>query len=324
MEYSNTDAIRRALAALSAAERAELFAEIATQDAKTELDAVLAGRTPACPSCGAEDPFRWGHTQAGTPRFRCRGCKRTFNALTGTTAEGLHQREKWIPYLEGMATGETLTAAAARVGISLETSWRWRHRFAAGLIAEPGEPAQGVVEEDETFVRESEKGSWLRRLAKADPSAPKPSRPSHKRGTRASKPGISSEQRAIVSIRERGSRKARNAVLTHLAANDMAVALAAEVAKDATLIADGSTIAARAAALVDLAPISVPGGRRGAIPDHHIQPVNSYHSQLKGWLRRFRGVATRWLPKYVGWHAVVWTSGIALSGTEMLRIALAV
>lgn len=38
--------------------------------------------------------------------------------------------------------------------------------------------------------------------------------------------------------------------------------------------------------------------RRGA---WHIQNVNADHSQLKGWLQRFRGVATSYLPNYLGW-----------------------
>jgi hypothetical protein len=33
----------------------------------------------------------------------------------------------------------------------------------------------------------------------------------------------------------------------------------------------------------------------------HIQNVNNYHGKLKGWISRFRGVATKNLHNYVGW-----------------------
>ena len=33
----------------------------------------------------------------------------------------------------------------------------------------------------------------------------------------------------------------------------------------------------------------------------HVQNVNAYHSRLKNWIRRFRGVTTCYLPKYLGW-----------------------
>ena len=35
---------------------------------------------------------------------------------------------------------------------------------------------------------------------------------------------------------------------------------------------------------------------------YHIQNVNNYDSRLKGWMRRFNGVATRYLDSYLGWH----------------------
>ena len=37
---------------------------------------------------------------------------------------------------------------------------------------------------------------------------------------------------------------------------------------------------------------------RGAI---HVQNVNRYHSHFKTWLTRFNGVASRYLPNYLGW-----------------------
>jgi len=34
---------------------------------------------------------------------------------------------------------------------------------------------------------------------------------------------------------------------------------------------------------------------------YHIQNVNAYHSRLKQWMKRFHGVATRYLENYLGW-----------------------
>ena len=35
---------------------------------------------------------------------------------------------------------------------------------------------------------------------------------------------------------------------------------------------------------------------------YHIKSVNSYHDRLKSWIRRFRGVATKYLPNYLAWQ----------------------
>ncbi len=34
---------------------------------------------------------------------------------------------------------------------------------------------------------------------------------------------------------------------------------------------------------------------------YHLQNVNNYHSQLKGWMQRFNGVATKYLDHYLSW-----------------------
>ena len=35
---------------------------------------------------------------------------------------------------------------------------------------------------------------------------------------------------------------------------------------------------------------------------YHVQTVNSYQGRLKGWIARFRGVATKYRPRYLTWH----------------------
>src|SRR3954469_16076041 len=84
---------------------------------------------PRCPHCAeAAPPQRWGHA-SGLRRYRCKACRRTFNALTGTSLARLRKRERWLAYGEALAAGMSLTEAAAHCGVHLTTSFRWRHRF---------------------------------------------------------------------------------------------------------------------------------------------------------------------------------------------------
>lgn len=48
---------------------------------------------------------------------------------------------------------------------------------------------------------------------------------------------------------------------------------------------------------------AVPGARVRGV--YHIQDVNAYHQRFKDWLRRFRGVATKYLGHYAAWHAAM-------------------
>src|SRR3954464_8983740 len=83
---------------------------------------------PRCPHCAATALRRWGHA-SGLRRYRCTTCRRTFNALTGTSLARLRKKACWLRYGEALAAGMSLTKAAAHCGVHLTTSFRWRHRF---------------------------------------------------------------------------------------------------------------------------------------------------------------------------------------------------
>ena len=54
---------------------------------------------------------------------------------------------------------------------------------------------------------------------------------------------------------------------------------------------------------------------------YHIQNVNSYGSRLKGWMRRFNGVATKYLDSYLGWHRANDREGDTLCASRILAAA---
>ena len=76
------------------------------------------------------------------------------------------------------------------------------------------------------------------------------------------------------------------------------------VAGDAVLCSDGAKAYAAFAAGHGLhhEPVNLAAGIRVREGAFHIQNVNAYHGRLKGWMGRFNGVATRYLPNYLGWR----------------------
>ena len=48
---------------------------------------------PCCPACRAQHPYRHG-LDRGVQRYRCRACRKTFNALSGTPLSRLRHRAK--------------------------------------------------------------------------------------------------------------------------------------------------------------------------------------------------------------------------------------
>jgi ISXO2-like transposase domain len=241
-------------------------------------------------------PQRWGQA-SGLRRYRCKACRKTFNALTGTSLARLRKKACWLRYGEALAAGMSLAKAAAHCGVHLTTSFRWRHRFLRAPAA-TREALGGVVEADETFFRRSHKGSRRWRHGDAPPG-PGP----HRRGERASKRGLSALQVPALIARDRAGHTA-DAVLPDLGAEAIGAALGPVVAGDAVLCSDGAKAYAAFAAKHGIRhePINVAAGVRVRDGAFHIQNVNAYHGRLKGWMGRFNGVATRYLPNYLGWR----------------------
>ncbi len=93
---------------------------------------------PVCPHCDSNNYKLWGMRE-GRQRYWCRSCSRTYNAFTGTPLARLRHSEKWQTYLEGMTHSLTLRPAARACGVTLKTSFRWRHRFLQVLESDQAE-----------------------------------------------------------------------------------------------------------------------------------------------------------------------------------------
>ena len=90
----------------------------------------------------------------GQQRYRCKSCRRTFIALTGTPFVYLHDKDKLLAHAGCMAEGLTIRKSAQRVGLTVDRAFRWRHTFLA-YLQQQKPMVTGVVEADETFFRRS-------------------------------------------------------------------------------------------------------------------------------------------------------------------------
>ena len=253
-----------------------------------------AARGRPCPRCGCARAHRCGQA-SGLQRFRCLGCGRSYNALTGTSLARLRKKEHWLAYLQCVLESRTVREAAHVVGVHRTTSFRWRHRFVPGAMRDRPATLTAIVEADETYRLESQKGS--RNMTR------KP----RKRGGVATKRGISGELDCLLVARDRSGQT----LDFHTGRGQVTVAQLEKCLKpvlpaDVLLISDSALSYrhfAKQAGITHEA-VNVESGvhARGAI---HIQNVNAWHSRFKSWLVRFRGVASRYLINYSGWQRVL-------------------
>ena len=264
-----------------------------------------------CPHCGQADIARWG-TSSGLPRYRCKACTRTFNALTKTPLARLRMRGKWDQQAKAMIDGVSLTKAADRCGVHRTTAFRWRHRFLAALSDDKPKTLNGIVESDETFVLGSFKGKRS--------GLPRKSR---KRGGSAAKRGLSVEQIPVIVARDRDG-ATTDAVLPRLNRASIADALEGVVTRTNAFCCDGGTaiVAFARHAGITAHVLPRPGKPDPNAPDFHLNNVNAYHGRLKEWLRRFHGVATKNLPNYLGWRRTLEAAGPGITAPVIILGAM--
>ena len=266
-----------------------------------------AAGTPSCPHCQGTRVHRCGQA-SGLQRWRCLACRRSFNALTGTPLARLRKRELWLPYLGCVLDSRTIRKAAEQVEVSPSTSFRWRHRFVPGAARERPNALSGMVEADETYLLESQKGS--RRM----------NRPPRRRGGVARRRGINREHDCLLIARDRN----RQTFDFHtgrgpVTASQLELCLTPVLAPDVLLISDSArayaAFAARAGIKHEAVNLHAGERARGAI---HLNNVNGWHARFKNWLRRFNGVASRYLAHYTGWQRIL-DDGHLSSPAHLLR-----
>ena len=246
---------------------------------------------PRCPHCLDRRGAKWGRVN-GLQRYRCPACRRQFTPLTHTPLSGLRKREKWGEFLDTMEDGLSVRKAAERIGVNFKTTFLWRHRFLAGPATAKPTRLRGIVESDETFIRRSRKGERLL------------DRPARKRGTKAKNEGPSPKEWVPVLVARDRSAVTTDVILAEVTSETLKRALVPVLDREAVLCHDGLPQYFTLARETGIAHRTVYAahGKRVLRGIFHIQNVNAYHSRLKSWMHRFHGVATRYLPNYLGWR----------------------
>lgn len=305
------------LPALNVPQRLQTLAALhpaAGLDQVTAVIGQVGAQSRQCPACTSRRYHRHGHAN-GLQRYRCRDCGRTYNDLSGTPLARLRLRDKWLDYLGTVLDSTSVRKAAAQVGVHRNTAFRWRHRFLDRPKHDRPQRLQGIAEADEMFILESQKG------------ARKLDRPARKRGGRASRRGISGELDCILVARDRGGQTI-DAVVGRgaLTAAQLERHLLPRLDRQVLLVSDAHGAYRSFARKHGIAheAVNLRAGvrvRRGAAGVIHVQNVNAYHQRFRQWLSQFRGVASRYLPNYLGWRWALDGERIT-SASQLLRLAI--
>src|SRR4051794_7518810 len=160
MREADFEVLLRLVERLGGEQRAALGRALASASGEPEAVRLLEqafAAAPRCPHCAATTLQRWG-SASGLRRYRCTACRRTSNALTGTSLARLRKKACWLGCGEALAAGRSLPGAAAPCGVRLPTSFRGGPRFLRAPAGARGARG-GVVGADEPFFRRSHQGA---------------------------------------------------------------------------------------------------------------------------------------------------------------------
>ena len=250
-----------------------------------------------CPRCHSHAVDPWGqyHYRPGCKRYRCTGCKRTFNDLTETL---LHQSTRPLAYWI-LATFLLCLACSSRriareLGVHIRTSYRWCWWLRnAALSYEMHRQLEGTIEADDLYHTAGNKGQ----------------------ATQGGK--------KVLGRRARGRRKKREPGRGHYAKDRPAIIawvsrqgdVVIQATKDFTVktVQKAAEIAVRTGSRLYTDSASSYRAVKGYVHefvnhtqkeyargDVHENRAECLFSLLKPYLRAFRGVSKGNLPGYVG------------------------
>ena len=290
------DILKQLFSNLSEEDKQQFLTSISRSD---EIKRVVQPKEVACcPHCQSKHFVKNGK-EHDNQRFLCRGCKKSFIAQTGTILYG-SQKDliTWEKYIHCMVEKYSLRKCAEVCGINLTTAFEWRHKILGALQNMMAEvELDGVVQTDETYSTVSYKGHH---------KSFKLPRPAHKRGTRATKRGLSREQVCVpCGVNLDGLSIAKVSNLGKPSLKDLTKVFGNKIAKGSVFVTDSLRPYQKLSLDMSLSHIRIPRGRR-AVGTFNIQTINSYHSRLKNMLvHRFKGVATKYLNNYLVYHNFV-------------------
>lgn len=156
----------------------------------SEQKLAALGINRACPGCGSVAIERNGTNAAGIQRLHCQDCGKSFTRFTGTLLEkSRFPWEVWVEVLcmvlndDSLETMKTvLEQDFACEGINIKTIFAMRLKLIHAMAAIPPPKLTGVIQLDESFVRESQKGhnrelvSYVKGIERAARYGRKPSK----------------------------------------------------------------------------------------------------------------------------------------------------
>lgn len=244
-----------------------------------------------CPYCHEKSHMIKKGFKCGKQRFQCKSCKHVFTYNSHTiTMYAKIDRSMFLKIVQDTLDFVPIKKTAADLDLSIPCVFENRHKLLCALeelLTLENQLLSGTIEFDETFVLVSNKGS--RNINKK----------ARKRGEPSEYRGLSHEQICIVTTTDRNGHEIFKMIGFGKPTSDSILQnFSKNLVKKSILYTDGSFCYDKLAQNTECGLVQ--------LKDHHsynkvehINTVNYIHSFIKRKLAHYRGVATKYMNRYL-------------------------
>ena len=282
------------IAKLSPKEKEKLIQILINDKNKTSTEQALLklSNNYKCPYCKSTKICKNGRS-GKAQQFRCNNCKHNYSVKTNTCfAYSKKSLAIWQEYIELFSQGLSLYKIIKIMDgkICYQTAFYWRHKILEAMKNfDNHDKLDGIVEADETYFNESQKGS--RNIKGRKP---------RKRGFSSEyrQVGLSHNKVCVLTAIDRNKHSFNRPVGYGKVNKEQVAILQHRINDNSILITDGDK---SYKTLKDVRLKQLKFGKPQS-KVYHLNNINNFHSCLKRFMTRFNGVATKYLDNYVNYY----------------------
>ncbi len=248
----------------------------------------ILSTAPICPRCRCEHVTKAG-VHNGRQVYKCKNCKYQFRETAKSLVYHMHKYPLMLDYLKCMLEGKSLRACAREVGISLPTSFKWRHKILSAIQGlEGGINFSGITEADELLMQYSEKGRRYKSLEEKE------------QAMNNVHPNVAilvmTDREGNLLFKHTGENRVQNShikeELKHrVSENNLICFKPNEEFKQGVIESPSKKILVR--------------GKTKGLTIYSVKIAEKKINNFLVWMTKFRGVATKYLQNYLMWFVVM-------------------
>lgn len=259
-----------------------------------------------CPHCGSEKVVKNGKMKNKTPRFFCNSCKKSYSLYSGSFLQYLKLKKKLFEYIPlRMDQSGSLRHCSETLKISLNTSFEWNKKLFGSMEKIIPSTLDGIVEIMILQKKISRKGEKPKgffgfkppdqntKLIKKHKKAPKLIEP----------PGIAPIVQIAVAFSRKGNLDMKVIQLGDLNKSELKKNLYPKIKSSKKILIDKEPVLQLTLQEKKMSYLVCKDDHKikNRYKFFDIETVKVVAHLFSNWLKRFRGVATKYLQNYIKW-----------------------